>query len=75
MAQFDNAEELLSDLYDYGTQDVYGVICEAEGQRAHWGFMDDSLDAAKARARELTDRYGYHFRAVTMRLTPKVIKR
>jgi len=70
----DNLEELLADLYDYGTQEAYGVVCDGPREQfaERWGLLDDTLNDAKRRAAALTERHGVPFRAVTMVINVKI---
>ena len=74
MSSFDNLEELLDDLFDYGEQEAYGVVCDGgPGFAQRWGFLDDTLADAQRRAAALAERHGVPFRAVTMIIDVKIV--
>jgi hypothetical protein len=68
----DNLDELLDDLFDYGKDTFYGVVCDAPGFANRWGFLDDTLNDAKRRAAALQDIHGVPFRAVKMIVSGKI---
>ena len=70
----DNLEELFGDLFDYGAEEAYGVVCDGPRDQfaERWGFLDATLNDAKRRAAALTERHGVPFRAVTMTISATV---
>lgn len=73
MAAFDSIEELTDELFYYGSQDLYGVICSTPGHARNWGFQDGTIEAARVRASELQATHGVEFRAAILRVTPRLI--